>query len=105
MEPTWKHHEIFPIIAHIIERQYRGDQRYVPAHEIAAELLRDTEAMAIIEHAQSQQSERWSAQRLAHNMVAWFSQQITVGDSPSTNQFERTKIDDRWAYRPVPTPP
>ena len=48
MEPTWKHHEIFPIIAHVIERQYRGDEQYIPAHEIAAELLRDPEAMAII---------------------------------------------------------
>jgi len=105
MEPTWKHHEIFPIIAHVIERQYRGDQRYVPAHEIAAELLHDPEAMQIIEHAQSQQGERWSAERLAHNMVAWFSQQITVGDSPWKERFERTKIDDRWAYRPVATPP
>ena len=104
MEPTWKHHEIFPIIAHVIQRQYRGDQRYVPSPEIVTELLRDSEAIAIITRAQSQQGERWSAERLAHNMVAWFSQQITVGASPWTEQFERTKIDDRWAYRPAPTP-
>ena len=61
-----------------------GDQRYIPAHEIAAELLRDPEAMAIIGRAQSQQGERCSAERLAHNMVAWFSQKITVGNSPWT---------------------
>ena|SRR5947199_5136288 len=105
MEPTWKHHEIFPIIAHVIERQYRGDEQYIPAHEIAAELLRDPEAMAIITRAQSQQTKGWSAGRLARNMVAWFSQQITVGDSPWASRFERTKIDDRWAYRPPATPP
>src|SRR5947207_15897192 len=100
MKPTWKHHEIFPIVAHIIERLYRGDQQYVPAREIASELLRDPEAMAIITRAQSQQGERSSAERLANNMVAWFSQQITVGNSPWSHRFERIKTDHRWAYRP-----
>jgi len=99
MEPTWKHDEIFPIIAHVIERLYRGDQRYIPAREIAAELLRDPEAMAIITRAQSQQGEGWPAKRVATTMVAWFSQQITVGNSPWKDRFERTKIDGGWAYR------
>jgi hypothetical protein len=36
MKRTWKHDEIFPIIAHIIERQYRGDGRYMPSREIAS---------------------------------------------------------------------
>jgi hypothetical protein len=101
MQPTWKHDEIFPIIAHVIERQDRGDQRYIPAREIASELLRDPEAMAVIARAQSQQSNRLSAERVATTMVAWFSQQITVGNSPWKDRFERTKIDGRWAYKPV----
>src|SRR5262249_23196745 len=100
-QPTWKHDEIFPIIAHVIERQYRGDQRYVPAREIGAELLRDPEAMAIITRAQSQQGEHSLAEHIAATMVAWFSQQITVDNSPWKHRFERTKIDGRWAYRPV----
>jgi hypothetical protein len=102
MQPTWKHDENFPIIAHVIERQYGGDERYIPARQIA-ELLRDPETMAIIARAQSQQSERSSAERLAINMVAWFGRQITVGDSPWKDRFERTKIDGRWAYTPVMT--
>ena len=36
MKPIWKHDEIFPIIAHIIERQYRGDGRYMPSRQINA---------------------------------------------------------------------
>ncbi|HEY2710874.1 MAG TPA: hypothetical protein VGI60_00025 [Chthoniobacterales bacterium] len=105
MEPTWKHHEVFPIIAHIIERQYREHQRYITAREIAAQLLQDDATKSLIEHAQSQQSKDWSAERLAHNMVAWFSQRITVGDSPWSKSFERTKIDDRWAYKPASDTP
>jgi len=93
MKTTWKHDEIFPIIANVIKRQYGGDQRYIPAPEIASELLRDTEAIAIITRAQSQQSERWPANRLATTMVAWFSQQIRVGKSPWKDRFERIKID------------
>ena len=103
MKSTWKQHEIFPVIAHVIERQYRGDQRYIPSREIASELQRDPEAMAIIAHAQSKQPEQWSAEQLANNMVAWFSQQITVGNSLWKDRFERIKIDHRWAYRPVIT--
>jgi len=99
MEPTWKHDEIFPIIAHVIERQFQQHQRYITAHEIAAQLLQDDAAKAIIAHAQSQQSADWSPEHLAHNMVAWFSQRITVGDSPWATRFERTKVDDRWAYK------
>jgi hypothetical protein len=105
MQTTWKHDEIFPIIAHVIERQCHEAQRYIPAREIAAELLRDPEAMAIITRAQSQQGESWPAERVATTMVAWFSQQITVGQSPWKDRFERTKIDGRWAYRPVTTTP
>jgi hypothetical protein len=100
--PSWKHHEIFPIIAHIIERLYRGDQRYIPSREIASELLRDPEAMAIISRAQSLEASV-SADRVANNMVAWFSQQITVGNSPWKDRFDRIKIDGRWAYRPETT--
>src|SRR5438094_3910193 len=104
MEPTWKHHEIFPIIAHVIERQSRGDQRYIPAREVALELLRDPEAMAIISRAQSLKASV-SADRVANNMVAWFSQQITVGNSPWKGRFDRIKIDGCWAYRPRTTTP
>jgi hypothetical protein len=99
MKPTWKHDEVFPIIAHIIEQEYRQHNRYITAHEIAIRLLQDEPAKSLIEQAQSQPRKDWSADRLARNMVAWFSQRITVGDSPWAKTFERTRIDDRWAYK------
>jgi hypothetical protein len=55
MQLTWKHDEVFPIIAHIIQQQYQQHQRYITAHEIASQLLQDDAAKSLIEHAQSQQ--------------------------------------------------
>jgi hypothetical protein len=62
----------------------------------------DAEAAPIIEQARTQAKEPHSDEWLAHNMVAWFSQRITVGDSGWKDRFERAKIDGKWAYRPKP---
>ena len=101
MKSTWKHEEVFPIVAHIIEQQSQQHQRFITSREIAAQLLQDDAAKSLIQHAQSQERKSWSPERIAHNMVAWFSQRITVGNSPWAGRFERTKIDDRWAYKPT----
>ena len=104
-QPTWKHDEVFPIIARVIDARHKQQQRHVTAHEIADSLLADTEASSIIARAQLQQGSDQSLAWLANNMVAWFSQRITVGDSDWQPAFERTKIDGRWAYTPRPTQP
>lgn len=101
MEPSWKHADVFPIIARIIEEAYRELQRFVKAQEIAARLLQDTEARNLIEAARDQQEEKQSLEWLASNMVSWFSQRITVGESDWARGCERTKIDGLWAYKPV----
>jgi len=101
MEPSWKHADVFPIIARIIEAAYREHQRFVTAHEIAARLLQDAEARNLVEAARDQQEEKQSLEWLASNMVSWFSQRITVGESEWARVFERTKIDGHWAYKPV----
>ena len=105
MKQTWKHEEVFPIIAHIIEQQFQQHQRFITSHEIAAQLVQDEAAKLLIQRAQSQQRKNSSPEQLARNMVAWFSQRITVGNSPWASRFERTKIDDRWAYKPTSNPP
>jgi len=105
MTPTWKQDDVFPIIAHIIEQQYQQHQRYITSHEIAAQLVQDDAAKPLIQHTQSQQRKNWSPEQLARNMVAWFSQRITAGKSPWAVRFERTKIDGRWAYKPISNMP
>jgi hypothetical protein len=101
MEPTWKQADAFPIIARIIEDAYRQVQRFVTAREIGTRLLQDREGRNFVEAAQSQQEDKQPLDLLASNMVAWFSQRITIGESDWELRFERTKVDGLWAYKPV----
>ena len=101
MEPSWKHADVFPIIARVIDQVYREHHRFITAREIATRLLQDTEGRNLVELARGQQQEQQSLAWLAGNMVSWFSQRITVGESDWLRAFERTKIDGLWAYKPV----
>jgi hypothetical protein len=104
-EHSWRQTEVFPIIARLIGEEYQRHHRHITPHEIAAALLQDGEARAIIDGAREQLQHDWSPERLASNMVAWFSQRITVGQSEWRRAFERTKVDGQWAYRPTQTVP
>jgi hypothetical protein len=101
MEPSWKHADVFPIIARVIEQAHGEHQRFITAQEIAARLLEDTAGRNLVEAAHEQQEEKQFLEWLAGNMVSWFSQRITVGESDWARAFERTKIDGLWAYKPV----
>jgi hypothetical protein len=94
MQSAWKHDEIFPIIAHIIERQYRGNGRYIPSREIASELLRDPEGRPLLRtrsHSsvnlrhQSERPSRW-----LRGLVADHSRQIPLEERVRANQDRRT---------------
>lgn len=100
MEPSWKQADVFPIIAHIIERVWRENHRFVTAQEIAAQLLHVLKA-EIWSAAHEQHEENQSLEWLASNMVSWFSQRITIGESNWAPVFERKKIDGLWAYKPT----
>ncbi|REK24123.1 MAG: hypothetical protein DWQ45_04820 [Planctomycetota bacterium] len=97
--PTWKHADVFPIIADIIRDSYAQEPRYITHDEITSQLLADPAAVGIIADAHDQESDR-SPEWLAHNMVAWFSQRITSGDSDWDHAFDRREIDGKWAYKP-----
>lgn len=101
MEPSWKHADVFPIIASIIEQAYQEHQCFITAQEIAGRLLENAEGRNLVEVAREQQDEKQSLEWLASNMVSWFSQRITIGESDWSRAFERTKIDGLWAYKPV----
>lgn len=101
MEPSWRQADIFPIIARVIDEASQPHRSYVPAHEIATRLIQDGEARPLIEQAREQLDESHSLEWLAGNMVAWFSQRITVGESEWTRAIEREKIGGQWAYRPA----
>ena len=52
MEPTWKHVDVFPVVARVIEATYREHQSFVSAREIATRLLHDPEGRNMVEAAQ-----------------------------------------------------
>src|SRR5258708_35462577 len=104
MEPSWKQAGAFPIIARVIDQAYREHQRFITAQEIGARLLQDSEGRNLVEAAREQQQEQQSLEWLASNMVSWFSQRITVGESDWARAFERSRIDGLWAYKPLAQP-
>jgi hypothetical protein len=101
MEPSWKQADVFPIIARVIGEASQQHQGYVTAHEIATRLIQDCEARPLIEQVREQLGDPHSAEWLAGNMVAWFSQRITIGESECGRAVERVKIDGQWAYKPA----
>ena len=100
MSSTWKQDDVFPIIAQIIRDIGHQGLRYVTHDEITAALLADSTASDIIANARNENDENRSLEWVAHNMVAWFSQRITSGQSDWDKAFDREEIDGKWAYKP-----
>ncbi len=73
----------------------------ITAQALAARLLKGSEGRNLVEAAREQQQDQQSLEWLASNMVSWFSQRITVGESNWARAFERTKSDCLWAYKPL----
>jgi hypothetical protein len=64
-------------------------------------MLSDPQGRAAVDAAcigedREQKSPEWMAQ----NMVAWFGQRITVGQSDWSTRVDRVKIRGVWAYKP-----
>lgn len=93
----WKQDHVFPVIVRHIDELHKHTKRFVTSGEIADALLRDPETFTTLEGIDSHMTREW----LAGNMVAWFSQRITVENSEWMEFFERTKINGQWAYRPT----
>ena len=99
-ETTFSQKETEPVIARLI-RELAGDPpTYVSHAQLTAALLTDAAGRRIIARARELQGDDRRPEAIAANMVAWFSQRITVRTSPYARDFERRKIDGAWAYRP-----
>lgn len=102
--PNWSHSEAFPIIARIIRQEYQQRRRFITSREIATQLLQDEDGQRLIEAVCHRQGNNRSTLQIAINMVAWFSQRITVGQSVWGEEFDRIKINRCWAYQPKEIP-
>ena len=99
MESGWSHDDVFPAVAQAIETLSAQQPGYAEHDAIVAQLLADPEAKSYIDAARSADAADRSPEWIAHNMVAWFSQRITMGDSAWATRFDRQKLNGKWAYR------
>ncbi len=98
---SFTHERIFPLIANAIRRKYLQLEDYVEHDDIVDELLVDPDARSMILAAREAQGSTATIQAVASNMIAWFSQRITIHKSPYEVKFRRKKIRRAWAYRPI----
>ena len=98
MAPSFSQAEIFPVIARLIMQSPGSEDGLVRHDAIVAAVLTDAEGSHIADLAAGSPEKR---RAVASNMVAWFSQQITIGRSPWCEVFYRTKIGRTYAYRAI----
>ncbi len=100
-ETSFKHAEFFPVVARLIMQETRQNPDVFVSHESLVDcVLADVVAATMVQSARAKSS--WADDRIAaSNMVAWFSQQITVGRSQWAQFFQRERFSDAWAYRPI----
>ncbi len=90
--------EVFPIIAKLIKEINQDTRQFAGHAQIAESLMKDSESKTVLETALL--LTRFSETReIASNMVAWWSQQITVGFNPFKDDFERRQPSsyEYWA--------
>ena len=90
--------EVFPIIARLIKQINEDTKKFAGHGQIVNLLLTDGEAISLLETARML-TRFTEIREIASNMVAWWSQQITVGFNPFKDDFERRKRSsyEYWA--------
>jgi len=104
--PSFVQEEVFEVIAHVITHASPSVSGFVEHGAIVESFLSNSEGAALVTRARTSAS--WPDDRsAASNMIAWFSQQITVARSRWVEFFDREQRDGAWAYRPktvLPSP-
>jgi hypothetical protein len=101
----FEHDEVFPRIAKAIEEFSMRSRNYIEHDEIVGSLLVDPEGSRLINWAsgraklENAESKDWTRKQWGDNMVAWFSQKYTEGQSRWRSRFEREERDGQYAYR------
>ena len=98
--------EVSELIARLVP-VLKGDAAgFVTHHDIVSGVLSDPKGASIVTRARQAKPDAWSDDRsAASTMVAWFSQQVTIGVSPWSAYFDQEKRGDVWAYRPKSAAP
>ena len=96
---------IAPVIAEIIHRQYAQTNQFVTRTEIVAGLISRPEIKHFLQEAHAQKPDHFTFVEYVGNQVDFFSKGITENTSHYANHFEKTKINNKWAYIPATEAP
>jgi hypothetical protein len=104
MEPSFRHEEVFPLIVRLINMLAARSPGYIGHEQIVEAILSDHDG-ALVAGTAGQRANWDTDRQAASNMMAWFSQRITVGASAWAAYFDREKKAGTWAYRPKTVAP
>lgn len=100
---TFTFDTVFPLVALSIERSCKATRGYASRSEIIRGLLDDPNGRKYAEAAQRKRPRKMRLERVAGNMVDWFSQRWTMRDEKWESYrvlFMRAKDGPRWSYKP-----
>lgn len=98
-ESAFSEEEVAPIIAEVIRERFAESGDYVKHRKLVEALLERPEAREQIESAVEKRGH--TEKQWASWMVQSFSAAMTAERLPIEDAFERERIDNQWAYRPV----
>jgi hypothetical protein len=105
MDASFRIDEVSELVARLLLVLPADSAGFVTHHAIANAVLADPVGAGIVTRARAVRPAAWADNRAAAaDMVACFSQQITVGLSPWASSFDREKRGNVWAYRPKALP-
>lgn len=96
----FKQVDVFPAVERVVREKYREHAIFITHGELVKAVAGEPEIQAVIRRLSSSRR-NLRASSIVSNIVAWFSQQITVGRSQYAPYFSRKRIGGVWAYRPV----
>jgi hypothetical protein len=91
---------VLPVIADVLRRICSKESpEYVHHPRIVDALVADSELGAFLDRLTARDPQKRTQHWWASNMMAWFSQTMTVGRSPYSSGFERDEDRSPYAYK------
>jgi len=94
---SFRHRDVFPVVSQVI-REHSATQASTIGHKsLTIAFLHNQAGFHLVEAAKL--GSKLTGDRLASNMVAWYSKTITTGTNPYQSMVERRRVAGKWAYR------
>ena len=93
--------QVAPEIVAVIRKRFGGTAAFATRGEIVEGLVERPHIRDLLYEAYEKQAGFDSFEEYVGNQVDFFSKGITEGAGEFAGTFERVKVDDKWAYRPI----